>query len=245
MMNKLATILLFLLLILPASGQKVYEDIYKAMSRYPHRLAGSKNSNNCLQEMEAILVKNGLKVNRQTFESLVPKTNSITFKCNGLEVKPVYALAPNNIALNSTSGQTLKGPVVYAGKGSSQETNGLKLFGSIVLLDLGSPNMSTMFTEGALAVIFVGKNNTNQWQVSKHFSSIPFTLPRFYIDRQTALKLGVREKPVKLGQGEVSLSSKWADKEAVNLSLLHLNSFLYHFESCHERRRNWFSKWSR
>jgi len=220
--RKIASLVVACCLCLAASplraASPIYEELMAEFSRHPHRLPGSAEFNQSLDTLETVLRRVGLQPRRQTFNTLVPVMRQCRFTVGGRDIGPLHALAPNGAALVTTGGQSLVGPVIYAGSGQLSELRGLPVDGAIVLLDLGSPRLLDMFSLGAKAVIYIGNGQPgpSQWEMWTNFTEMPAEQPRFYLNRAVAESAGLlaTERPV---TGSIVASAAWIDMIATNL----------------------------
>ena len=199
-----------------AHAGEVYQSVFAELTRHEHRLPGSEAYASCLDHLEKTLKDAGLEPHRQTYDTLVPDTRECRLTVEGIDVAPVYALGPNGAANSMTGGRTLTGPLVYLGKGSLTEMDGKPVEGSIALLDFDSPNMIQVFSQGALAIVFVGDGSETQWQVRRQFTEIDAELPRLFMHRKDAERHGLLSGEA-ARSAEVKLTTVWKDVEAANL----------------------------
>ncbi len=141
---------------LPLYCNTPYSRIIEVFSKYDHRLPGSVGYYKCIDAIEKELKNMGLFPYKQTFDTLVPKTKKCEFIVDGKKVT-LYPLAPDEQVPVTTDGKVLKGPLVYAGNGTLEELNNKPIKGAIVILNMGTPNMETLFSEGSFLIrIFRG-----------------------------------------------------------------------------------------
>lgn len=190
--------ILGLLLALLAGGSgltaadNVYGKVMQECLRHPNRRPGSEGYNAVLRTLEEQLRHGGLQPERQTFKAYAPVTRECRLVVDGRVVKGVLPLAPNAFAPATTFGGTIKGKLVYLGQGTLEEMKGKAVKGNIAVLDFSSPNMMTVFAQGAAAVLFVDDGKADQWQSGKgHFSQLPMPQPRAYISAAAARESGI------------------------------------------------------
>jgi len=126
----------------------------------------------------------------------------------------IYQLWPNG-GLSCFSG-TISGRIVYGGKGSLEELNGLDIKDSIVLLDFNSgKNWLNAAKLGAKAVIFVEPSYTTKYEALSKSCLGPFSFPRFYVTRD----VGIILKDIADSNGVLSISAsmKWEEVKARNI----------------------------
>lgn len=195
----------------------VYSDVYSSLAELPHRLPGSDNFNQALSTIEKALKANGIKSTRQSYATQVPENRKLSFTVNGKPVQ-IFPLGPSNLVNVTTGEMPIEGKIVYLGKGDPKTyTNNID--GNIVLLDWGSPYMRDVFTEGAEAVIFVGNDQADQWDVAKSFSKYNISRPLFYISRKEAEKHNFLTESKKLLNGVLQANVHWKQVSATNLWL--------------------------
>ncbi len=210
------SILVGLFLAVPVmQAGEVYQSVMQELTRHENRLPGSESLASSLAHVEKTLRAAGLEPHRQTYDTIVPETLECRLAIDGAEVGPVYALGPNGPANNTTGGTTLKGPRVYLGSGSLAEMNGKPVEGCIAVLDLDTPNMMQVLSQGALAIVFVGDGTETQWQARQQFMELDAELPRLFMHRADAERHGLLADTPRTA--EISITTVWKDVEAVNL----------------------------
>ncbi|MEE9527856.1 MAG: hypothetical protein V3W07_09335, partial [Syntrophobacteria bacterium] len=103
------------------------------------------------------------RVGRQRF--LLPVIQyqgaSLTVKGHRAPIKP---LRLNALSPQATPDSGLKGPLYYVGSGQLHNFNGMKVEGSIILMELDSgKNWLNAATLGAKALIYVDRGPTTKW----------------------------------------------------------------------------------
>jgi hypothetical protein len=209
-------LLLGLFLVSAVQAGPVYDSIKQGLSSHDHRLPGSESYKASADLIEQTLTAAGVEIHRQTFDTLVPETRECRVRVGGTEVAPIYALGPNGPANNTTAGKTLTGPLVYLGQGTLAEMKGKPVDGCIAVVDFDSPNMLQVFGQGALAVIFVGDGTETQWQVRNKFIKQAASLPRLFVARDDAERLGLLEN-VAGRIADVTITTTWKDVVGINL----------------------------
>lgn len=199
-----------------ASAGETYRSVMRSLSAHEQRLPGSPQFAASADALEAALRAGGLEPHRQTFDTLAPETRVCRLSVDGEEVAPVYALGPNGSANNTAGGQPLSGPLVWLGQGTLEEMRGKPVEGSIAVLAFDSPNMAQVFSQGALAVVFVGRGRETQWDVRRQFREIDAALPRLFVPGDAADRHGLTSgQPGR--QARVALATVWKDVQGVNL----------------------------
>lgn len=102
-------------------------------------------------------------------------------------------LWPNGAMPSLTPAAGIDGPLVYAGKATWEEVNGLELDGAIAVMDFGGGrNFERLFSLGAAAVIVVEDDFVTEEKARGLFMSTPLPFPRFYADKETGEALRAR-----------------------------------------------------
>ena len=104
----------------------------------------------------------------------------------------VYPMRPNHLQAVVTPAEGLTGQTLWAGSGKMEEYKG-DVLGRIVVLDYSAGNRwLPAFALGAKAVIFIGSDEpaANPY----HHINTPANLPRFYVTRELAEKLQLRQE---------------------------------------------------
>lgn len=209
--------LLMSMLFVPAvQAGDVYQSVMQELSRHENRLPGSDSFNSSLDHLEKTLKGAGLVTHRQTYDTLVPETTECRLLVDGSEIEGVLPLGPNTSAHNTTGGKVLKGPLVYLGHGTLAEMAGKTVEGCIAVLRFDSPHMMQVFSQGALAIVFVGDGTETQWEARRQFVGQAEELPRLFIDKAASDLVELTSN--KAGRvAEVSLTTTWKDVVGVNL----------------------------
>jgi len=193
----------------------VYEDVNTSLQKLPNRLLGTKNFDAAIDIVDKNLSKQGIKTYRQHFPTMVPYIQEVYFKVDGEKI-PVFPLGPNNL-VNVNTGDPITGEIRYLGAGDLDGLREDDVKGKIIILDWGTDNMRELFSEGALAVVFVDKNNADKWAVSKTLSPFNLNRPLFYITKENAEKYKLLDRKLKTHKGELKSIVKWKTVVAQNL----------------------------
>jgi hypothetical protein len=156
------------------------------------------------------------EVKTETFSATVPMDRGATLTAGGKAYK-VHGIWPNLVRPSQTPPEGLSGPLIYAGNGLLGSFNGKKVEGSIVLVDFNSgTDWLNAPRLGAKAVVFVEPERTMRGEAESKFTSIPLTIPRFFLKAGDAAAL----KALALGRQETSATVKgsmtWERVEAKN-----------------------------
>ena len=155
----------------------------------------------------------GLKVVLQNISVLVPLEKYAYVEVGGEKID-VHAVYPNLVCLPNAKG--LEGRLIYAGKCSLEELEGLEVNGSILLVDFDCGwSWLNGFLFGAKAVIFLETRGVNRVEAEKKYLPYPANLPRYYADREAATKLlAAAEKGLK---ARIYARVEWKKVEASNI----------------------------
>lgn len=210
---------LALLAMLPAVlvAGEVYDQSYKALMQYPNRLPGSENLSKAQEELISILGKHGIELHKMTYNTLVPEVKTCRLESQGKQLGPVYPLAPNGVALNTTGPEGVSGPLVYLGNATLGEMKGKVIRDRIAVVEFGSQEMHRVFSRGAKAIIFVNNDKANQWNIASHFTEMPVNFPRLWVDRKIAEQQGFLTADGTGPDARLLLHTQWKDAVAVNL----------------------------
>jgi cell division protein FtsX len=121
------------------------------------------------------------RVGRQRF--LLPVTH---YQSAYLTVKgqrtPIKPLRLNALSPQTTPDSGLKGPLYYVGSGQLHNFNGIKVEGSIILMELDSgKNWLNAATLGAKALIYVDRGPTTKWNFKDKHELTSVEFPRFWM----------------------------------------------------------------
>lgn len=129
------------------------------------------------------------RVGRQRF--LLPviqyQPASLTVKGHRAPIKP---LRLNALSPQATPDSGLKGPLYYVGSGQLHNFNGMKVEGSIILMELDSgKNWLNAATLGAKALIYVDRGPTTKWIFEDKHELTSVQFPRFWMPLSQARTL--------------------------------------------------------
>jgi hypothetical protein len=144
-------------------------------------------------------------VTREPYQLAMPmdKGASLEFLEGGNSRKiPLLSLWPNLVRTNTTPPEGITGNLFYGGEGEHADFDGHQMWGAIVMLEFNSwKNWKNAAALGATAIIFIEPEETSMFEARYKWSWAPVDVPRFWLDRQTALAL--REE---LGDGELQVN---------------------------------------
>ena len=199
-----------------AVSTPVYDAVLAELAKQPNRLPGSPGWTASVDALTRIMLDHGVVLQRQLYRTAVPRTAICKLVVDGVEIPGVLPLAPNAAAPTTTWGGELSGDLLYLGDGAAPRLVGQRIAGSIVLLDLGSPAMSDVFTMGARAVVFVGAPTT-QWAVARYFTELTLSTPRAWISRADAERAGLLATQATPRKAGLTISTSWEPVESANL----------------------------
>lgn len=149
---------------------------------FPSRAPGTQGNKDAAAYVEKQFRSVGLDMApAQEYEVTAPVTKEATLNVGGdaITVLPLY---PNHVLPSSTARTGLNAPLIYAGKGTPAEYNGLIVKNSIVVLDFDSGmNWITAADLGARAVLFLATANDTRGEAERKFTTMPLSVPRFYV----------------------------------------------------------------
>ncbi len=182
-----------------ATEMKFLKDV-KELTSTPHRRSGlADGSLKAAAYIEARL--RSIKGIESVMTQDVPVVQPINTQCelyvNGKQIiakdgkQVLYAARPNATQASITPAEGLKGKTIYVRGGRAHEYGRNTAKGKIVLVDFDSNQYwRDAFAFGAIAVVFVG-DDTKPAAHAWHHDTIPVLLPRFYISKADATKLGL------------------------------------------------------
>jgi hypothetical protein len=164
----------------------------EALTRHPHRLAGTPALADAANHVEARLRALGLdEVLVQTF----PTVQHRTLRCEAVTTNgtafPLLPARPNGIIPPVTPPAGLTGEIVDVGDGSDARLNAVEIRDRIVLIDYNAGmQWLKAFRLGAVAVIFCATGEADAFHT--HYARANGNLPRFYFegDRATLAAAG-------------------------------------------------------
>lgn len=177
----------------PVVEDSVYNRIYAEMTKHTSRIAGSEALDSSFAVLEKELKAAGLEPKYQTFDTLVQKTEKCSLTYNGEPVPGI--LMVDNGPAPFVLDKPIDAPLVYVKSGSIEDLDGVNVDGAIAVVDATLPTvrLSDTFMRGAKAVILVGDESLNQWQLLKCSFETITLVPRLYIDRKAASAAGLLE----------------------------------------------------
>ena len=151
----------------------------QALTRGPHRLAGSPESTAAAtyvaQRLHALGVS---QVVVQPFSTARQAVSRCTLTLGGRTL-PLEPMRPDGIIPPSTDAAGISGPLLYAGRGEMTDFGFISPAGKIVVLDFNSGDgWLRAFRMGARAVIFVANGPAQSQQC--HYTLANTNLPRYY-----------------------------------------------------------------
>jgi hypothetical protein len=197
-------------------ASEVYSRLYSEFAKYPHRLAGSENLENCFKAIEREFESAGIEPRRQTFMTLVQETEYCKFSYDGVQLDDVYIT--DNGPAPFVMDKPISCPVVYIGNGTIKEIDGKDLKGAIAVVDATLPEASLRdaLMTGAKAIIIVGDATLDQWRMTRLDYKTASLIPRLYTSRKNAEKVGLLEADGRK-IGEIDGRAILKDRETSNL----------------------------
>ena len=206
--------------LLNADTSAIMEDI-RRFEALGSRMTGTEGCDRAAEIIRERFVRIGLQnVIEQPFDVVVPITRHVRLTVDGTDI-PVHPLWPNGVRTATVQG-TLRGPLVWAGRGGPEAFNGQDVDGSIVLLegDLGADWFHAPML-GARAVVFLETGEATQAQMMYKFSSVPIPTPRFWAAREAGDRLKEILQSAKTAgrtpQFELTCRVDWETRQGRNL----------------------------
>ena len=156
------------------------------------RVTGYPGNARAASYIEEGLRRNGcVDIRREQYRVAVPVEEGSRLVLPGSgEVIPVFGLWPNHVRTTTTPPEGIELPLVYGGWGEYADFEGFPLNGSAVLMEFNSWDHWTRAARfGARAFIFIEPEDTGYLQTLDKITSVPLDVPRFWIDRESGLKL--------------------------------------------------------
>ncbi len=194
----------------------IYDAVAEALKPCEERLPGSPRYAQSMDAIEHALTGAQLQVHRQIYRTLVPETTALHLRFNDQDIPEAAALAPNGIALPTTWGKAIRGPLLYLGDGSLERMDGHTVRGAIVALDFSSPHLAQAFNQGAVAVVLIGHPGVSQWQAAAHFTALPMSIPAAWVPHDAAVAHGLTQADG-TQTASLEISSRWTPANACNL----------------------------
>lgn len=189
-------------------------DTYTTVSGFGSRLAGSVGEQKTLDFAEARFRSLGLEnIRRETFEITVPDPEALGNLAIGSQDVTLFPLWPN---LVRTSTCDVKGKLVYAGSGSMEDLKGMDLNGAIVVMEFNtSARWRNAAKLGAKAIVFLGPQETTRAESEQKFSSVPLSMPRFYLPMANAAPVLAAAYAGR--EARLTCDQKWVTRPTSNL----------------------------
>ena len=234
-LRKLSVLLVFISLLLPASG--LFAQI-KNTSSHRHYFSqllrhfsgtDSTNSINRKRVQKAAFIASYFKslgfdmIGSQTFSSpmRLKKSSEITLLKSGLRFG-IDTFLSNAISPDTTGTPGITGPLVYVGKGEMKDFNNKKIKDAIILMDMDSAgNWVNALSLGARAIIYVYKTPPDKFFFKDKIELSPVNFPKFIISEKKAEILfpGFRKQGILDNYPLVRLNSdvEWSDTDPENI----------------------------
>ena len=187
----------------------------EALTRAPHRLAGTPEGHRAAAYIESQLKALEGQVLQQRFSFPQQMVDRCELRL-GEAVIPLQPLMANGMQPSVTGADGIAGRLAYVGAATWEELDGLDLTGTIAVVDMeAEAALGRLFGLGVRAVIFVGRPNTSRRYARGKRSYISIDLPRFYVGREAAVRHGLLEA----GEGTLVSEVRWEKREGRNIFL--------------------------
>lgn len=209
------------------AGEVTAADVRQSIEMFAgfgSRISGYPGADRAARYIDGRFRELGLQaIQRDTFSVAVPVDAGGTLVLSGTDARPlpIWGLWPNGVRTPTTAG-TLEGPLVYGGKGSWQELDGLPIDGSIVLLDFGSgQDWLNAASLGARAILFFDNGAVNREQAADKFLKVPVDVPRYWVSGPTleAIQRRLDEESARGGHPTAQVAGRmdWESRPAYNI----------------------------
>lgn len=176
-------------------AENITEDDVRAtlasLTSHPSRVPGYSGHRAAFEHVQSAFRGLGIPTEVEQHDVTVPIDHGASVTVDGTgETVEVFGLWPNHVQTPTVARGGVTGPIVYGGKGSFKELNGLPMQGSIVVLDFdcGQDYFNSRML-GASAVIFFDNGRVTRQEASEKFLLVPADLPRFWVEEAAAKRL--------------------------------------------------------
>lgn len=170
------------------------EEHARYLSSLPTRVPGSEGYDLAAKYVEETLRSYGLKVQVEYYNATILKDygSSLTIYTQGVEEKiQCYALRPNGVETCTTPENGITGPLVYAGKLSSDDLQNKNFKDAIALVEFNVKyDWAELVKLGVKAIVFIEPEQYTLDEITqKAFYILPIDIPRIIISRDKGLEL--------------------------------------------------------
>ena len=175
----------------------------KVLSKFKSRVVGYPGYYLAKNYIANYLRSLGYNVSFHKFKTVSPVEKECYIELENGTKLLAHALWPNGmIQPSNTPKEGYIGRLIYVGKGDLKDFNGLKVKGSIVLMDYDSgSNWINAAKLGAKAVIFIESNNFDRYEALSKFSMTPIKFTRVFVNSsvgQVLKKIALKNETVKV-----------------------------------------------
>lgn len=179
------------------------------LSSYPSRMVGYPGCEEAAKYVEQQFKAVGLKgVRSESFKVTVPVDEGSKLVLNGQEI-PIYSLWPNLVRTSQLPPQGLDVHLIDAAGGKLPDFDDKVVRGSAALVDfnsgtewLNAPRL------GAKVLLFVEPESTMRGEGEAKFSSIPVSMPRFWISKENAAKIRAMIKDIQAKNAHLPVAER-------------------------------------
>ncbi|WP_419779940.1 FtsX-like permease family protein [Maridesulfovibrio sp.] len=196
------------------------------LSSFGDRSFGSQGAKRAADYIEIKFKElGGFKTGKHLFLAPAMTASDTVFSIHSGKQLSIRPAKFNAISPPATPLEGLNGPVIYVGKGSLDDFNGLPIKDAIVLMDMESgKNWLNAASLGASALIYIDNGPTQKGFFEEKLELSPLDFPRYYMSGADALlELGLDAKigsKLVAESGEIKSRSKWNRIEAENVYCL-------------------------
>ena len=216
----------------------------KYLSSLPSRMDGYPGNKMAADYIAETFRQYGLTVVREPFNVTVPIDRGSFLEVSTAETSfrlEAKALWPNLVETCRTPKEGLRGELVYVGKGSLDEIEGMNLTGKIALMefDSGENWWKNVVYLGARGIIFIEPLEYKHSEASLKYVNVPLDVPRVLISREDADRLLSLKGPVQIAlhvnmdyekntsENIVAILNGTTAKDEVFMIVAHYDSFSY------------------
>ncbi|HRU05539.1 MAG TPA: M28 family peptidase, partial [Candidatus Brocadiia bacterium] len=150
----------------------------------PTRVTGSEGCAQAAEFIRKTFESLGMEPVVETFETAFPVQKSGALTVEGLKPIPIHALWPNLTHTSSVHRDGLLGHLVYIGRGSYAEMDGLDMEGAIALIEFDSgDNLIQAMIAGAKGIIFIEPQDASRTEGEMKWLCTPADIPRFWVSK--------------------------------------------------------------
>jgi hypothetical protein len=185
----------------PAAFDRISTTV-RELSSHGSRMPGYPGDRHAADFIERELRAAGVQeVTREPYDIVMPIDKGASLEILDGETPRrlrLLSLWPNLVRTTTTGPDGIEGQLFYGGHGDHEEFDGHDVWDAVVLLEFNSwKNWKNAAALGAQAIVFIEPEETTMFESRHKWSWAPVNVPRFWLDRASALRL-----LDELGEGE-------------------------------------------